>query len=261
MADCRGPNLQSPKGITDDGIITAADIARGAAIAVAGANATAALEIANRQSQLAKGYLGISQEENNYYYNTYAPCEDTELEEACSAVTESMHLDTSTGRYIASIRHQFVGKTEKELACNSRYCTGRAVAIIRDNAIQEASAAATAANMARRYEEARYDAKDDLRWNRREQALNRGRDMMAQALTFSGIAYGVFGELGAQAAYGAAGAIGYLGYTSTRRPTVYPTMQPVQRKVPDISYPLPSPTIKQIPQSPARPVPEERIRG
>lgn len=253
--------MASCGGVSDSGLSTAAYIAQAAAAAVAGYQVNAAISIAEKQEQLAKGYLGISQEENNYYYNTYAPCEDTELEEACSAVTEPMHLDTSTGRYIASIRHQFVGKTEKELACNSRYCTGRAAAIIRDNAIQEASAAATAANMARRYEEARYDAKDDLRWNRREQALNRGRDMMAQALTFSGIAYGVFGELGTQAAYGAAGAIGYLGYTSTRRPTVYPTMRSVQRNVPDISYPLPSPTIEQIPQSPARPAPEGRIRG
>lgn len=252
--------MASCGGVSDSGLGTAATIAQAAAVAVAGYQVNAAISIAEKQEQLAKGYLAISQEENNYYYNTYAPCEDTELEEACSAVTEPMHIDSSTGRYIASIRHQYVGKTEKELACNSRYCTGRAAAIIRDNAMQEAAAAATAANMARRYEEALYEARDDLRWNRRAQALNRGRDMMAQALTFSGISYGIFGELGQQAAYGAAGAIGYLGYSQTRRPTVYPQMQSIQRSRPDISYPLPSPSIEQIP--PTVPfAPEARIRG
>ena len=250
-------------GITDDGVITAANIAKVAAVAVAVINTTAAIEMAEKQEKLAKNYLKIAEEQNDYYYDVYVPCEDAELEEACSAPLYEEHTDVQVGRYKNSVRYQTAGQPEKALQCISRYCTGKRAAIIKDMVMGEAAALAAAANLGRRYEEQYADAKDDLRWARRSEALARGRDMMAQAVNFAGFAYGLFGRLGDQVAKGAAGAIGYLGYANNRNDTVYPNRNPISRperpQPASISYPLPSPGIQQV--DTPKPRPTRRIRG
>ena len=92
-------------GITDDGVVTAANLARLAAVAVAVINTAAAIEMAEKQEKLAKNYLKIAQEQNQYYYDVYVPCEDAELEEACSAALYEQHTDVQVGRYKNSVRH------------------------------------------------------------------------------------------------------------------------------------------------------------
>lgn len=250
-------------GITDSGVVTAANLARLAAVAVAVTNTAAAVEMAEKQEEMAKNYLKIAQEQNQYYYDVYVPCENTELEEACSAALYEQHADVQVGRYKNSVRHDMARQPQKALECLSRYCTGKKAALIKDAVMAEAQALSAAGNMGRRYEEQYADAKDDLRWARRAQALARGRDMMAQAVNFAGFAYGLFGRLGDQAAKGAAGAIGYLGYASARNDTAYPSRdqlsRPAQPSPLGVSYPLPQPEIQTI--QPETPRPVRRIRG
>jgi hypothetical protein len=247
-------------GITDGGIGYAANIAQAAAVAVAVLNTVAAIEMASKQETLARNYLNIAKEENQYYFDVYVPCENAEIAEACSAPLYTTHTDVQVGRMLNTVRHSFAGHPEKELQCVSRYCTGKQAMLIKDLLLSEATALATAGNLARRYEEQYADAQNDLRWARRAQALNRGRDMMSQAVEFSGFAYGLFGRLGDQAMKGAAGAVRYLGYAETRNDTVYPTRRQMERRVQPVygtSYPLPNPELEVVPQ----PVPQRRIRG
>lgn len=237
------------KGISDSGITWAARVAQAAAVAVAGYNTAAAIKMAKKQEELARGYLNIAKDERNYYNEVYAPCEDGEIREACRAGLDKMHVDSTVGRMQATVRHQFAAHPGKDLCGISRYCTGKIAAVIHDLEVAQAQALASVTGLGIRYEEQRREAKDDLRWNRRAQALNRGRDMMAEAVEYSGFAYGLFGRLGAQAASGAAGAIGYLGYASTRHDTRYPGRAPdrPQPRVLGISYPLPRPELEIVP--------------
>lgn len=250
------------QGITDSGLTWAARAAQAAAVLVAGYNTAAAVKMAEKQESLAKGYLNIAKEQRNYFNELYAPCEDAEISEACNPEPYEMHSDSTAGRMMATVRHQFAGRPEKDVACIGRYCTGKVAAVIKDLSVAEGQALAAVFGLGVRYEEARKEAKDDLQWNRRAQALNRGRDLLAEAVDYSGFAYGLFGRLGAQAAQGAAGAVGYLGYASTRRDTVYPERVPLtrpQERVLPVSYPLPDPEIETVPV-PA-PVQRPRIRG
>lgn len=252
--------MAEQRGISNDGINWAADTARGAAIAVAFLNTQASLYIASEQEKLANDYLNIAKEQNQYYYNLYVPCENIEVTEACDVPLYQEHIDVNVGRMLNTVRHQFAGKIEKELECISRYCTGKKAAIIKDLIGAQSSAAAAAGNLGRRYEETFADAQDDLRWARRAQALARGRDMMSQAVTFSGFAYGLFGRLGQQVAMGAEGALNYLGYVGQRLPTTYPTRSIVQYPVsrplqPVTSYPVPTPDVQSTYLT------EHRIRG
>ena len=234
------------KGVTDDGLTWSARVAQIAAIAVAVINTKAALDIASKQEDLAKKYLKMAKERQQYYYDVYVPCENAEVQEACSAEPCDMHKDVQAGRAKASVRHELTGRTEQELQCISRYCTGKKAAIIRDRELEEATALALSANLARRYEEAYKDICDDVRWSRRANALSRGRDIMAQAQTFSGFAMGLFGRLGEQAGRGATGAMAYLGYSMARQDT--PQREPAQRPQRlGISYPLPKPELEVVP--------------
>jgi hypothetical protein len=245
MADAE--TAEPGKGVTDDGLTWSARIAQIAAIAVAVVNTKAALDIASKQKDLANKYLKMAKERQQYYYDVYVPCENTEIREACNAEPCDMHKDVQAGRAKASVRHGVTGRTERELQCISRYCTGKKAAIIRDRELEEATALALSANFARRYEEEYKDACDDTRWSRRANALSRGRDIMAQAQTFSGFAMGMFGRLGEQAGRGAAGAMAYLGYSMERRDM--PQREPVQRPQRlGQSFPLPSPELEVLPQ-------------
>lgn len=255
--------IMAIEGITDDGIITAANIAKVAAVAVAVLNTNAAIEMAEKQEAMAKNYLRISEEQDDYYYNVYVPCEDSELAEACSAPLYKKHTDIQVGRYKNTVRNQMIGQPQKAIQCISRYCTGKRAATIKDAVMAEASALSSAANLGRRYEDQYADAKDDLRWARRSEALARGRDMMSQAVNFAGFAYGLFGRLGDQAAKGAAGAISYLGYANNRNETEYPMrdhlFRPLRPQLAAESFPVPSPEIQQIGMPTPRPT--RRIRG
>lgn len=247
------PNTNAASvGVTDNGIDWAARVAQVAAGVVAGINTVAAIQMAEKQEKLAKDYLKIAQEQEQYYYDVFVPCENQELAEACSAEKYTKHTDTIVGRQKSTVRKAQSGKVDAIAACASRYCTGATAAAVLDELEAQAGALAAAANMGRRYEEAYADAKDDLRWARRSEALNRGRDMMAQAANLAGFAYGLFGRLGDQAGKGAAGAIGYLGYSLNRNETMVPErrwQQTPQQRPLGQSYPLPTPQLEVMPQA------------
>ncbi|MEB7231905.1 hypothetical protein NEN25_27355, partial [Escherichia coli] len=78
--------------------------------------------------------------------------------------------------------------------------------------VEEATALALSANFARRYEEELKDARDDVRWSRRAEALNRGRNIPADAVRYAEAAadaYNNQGKMLGEAAQGASYALGY----------------------------------------------------
>lgn len=247
-------------GLDNSGKGESAWILELAAIAVAAIDVAAAYKIADWQIDIAEQYLSIAKGWRNYYNSTFAPCENTEIAEACAAELYQKDYDTVVGRMSVAVKGQFKDLAENQLRCTSRYCTGLRGAILKDLLSAEALAVSSAMNFGYRYEDAKADAKDDLRWKRREAALNRGRDMVARNVLYSQLAYGIFGSLGAQARDGAAGALAWLGYSSQRNQTIYPSQAPQVQQQPrerprGESFPLPMPEIEQVPmQTP-------RIRG
>lgn len=93
----------------------------------------------------------------------------------------------------------------------------------------ESLAAVDTANFAYRYEEHRKDAKDDIRWTRRQQALNRGRDLQSTAARYAEAAANAYGDVGAKIGQAASGAMEAIGYFNNRNDTVYPQRSPLQR--------------------------------
>lgn len=196
-----------------------------AAIAVALLNTGAATYLATQQYEIAKDYLDIAKWWRNYYNSTYRPWEDKELEEAWALKEIDPIYDTIVGRTRTYGRLQFKGLAEKSIQCTSEYCTGLREALLKDVINSEATAMAALSNLGYRNERAYVEARNDVRWERRMETLNRGRDMIAQNIQFSKLAFGIFGDLGKQAGLGAAGAVRYLGYSWNKNETQYPTLQ------------------------------------
>ncbi|MGF6599784.1 hypothetical protein P3T23_004518 [Paraburkholderia sp. GAS448] len=221
-----GSIVQSQDARTDSGWITSSSIAQLAATAVAVINTVAALEISRREYEIAKGYYDLARELRDMWNNTFVPCEQATVAEACSAPLYTPLYDETAGRYIASVKQQFRDALNNIINCSNRFCTGLTQAMLKDAAIAQAQAVGDAQNYAYRYEEARKEAKDDLRWNRRMQALGLGRNLMAESATYAKAAEGLFGTLGQQAAMGASGAMYALGYGGSRNPTAWPSRAP-----------------------------------
>lgn len=211
-------------GVTDNGKSTMGLIFDAAAMAVAAINTAAAVKMADLQYDIAKQYLDIAKWWRNYYNNTYKPWEDQELSEAWAQEKIDPMYDITIGRTRTYGRLQFRGVIDQSLRCTSAYCTGLREAMLKDIATAEATTIAAMANMGYRNERAYVEARNNTRWERRTQVLNRGRDMLANNVQFSSMAAGIFGDLGQQAGAGAAGAMRYLGYSWTRNETQFPTV-------------------------------------
>lgn len=234
-------NSECNRGITDTGKSTAAYILEAAAIAVAGINTAAAIRMANLQYEIAKQYLDIAQWWRNYYNTTYRPVEDTELQEAWALQKTDPLYDVAVGRARSYIRIALRGRGDKAIRCTSEYCTGLRGAFLKDAANEEATALAAASNLGYRNERAYVVARDNVRWERRAQVLQRGRNMVANNVQYSNLAAGIFGDLGRQAGMAAGGAVRYLAYETNRNDTLYPDTFIGQAQLPPVPVATPTP--------------------
>lgn len=225
------------QGVTDDGLISVANIARIGAIAVAVINTLNALKIANLQKDIADKYQAMADEALEYAKTWYRPCESKAVNDACGdSVYERKFDDISIGRMITTVKSKTKRKLEKELTCVPKYCTGKIQNIIKNNLLEQATAEALVAGLGYRYEEDREQARNDVRWNRRAAILNVGRGIPGDVVTYAGLASGLFGGLSDQYSKAAGSAIQYLSYTAERNPTVFPQRNQIEYPTWNVPY-------------------------
>lgn len=198
--------------------------------AAAAYNTGQAINFANKQYDMAKTYLKISQWWNSYKQNYFDPVEDQELNEAMGLKEETPYYDNARGHAQTAGHIRFKNAVNKAVQCTAEYCTGLRGAILRDTLAQEATTVASLANFGYRHERAYVESRSDVRWKRMVATATRGRGMQANAVSQSQLAYGIYGSLGEAAGKGAAGAASLGGYFWDRKDTIYPTFM---RSVPD----------------------------
>ena len=187
-------------------------------------NTGQAINFANKQYDMAKQYLKISQWWNNYKRTYFDPVEDQELSEALALTEETPYYDIARGRAQTAGRIRFKNAVNKAVQCTSEYCTGLRGALLRDTLAQEATTVASLANFGYRQERSYIESRGDVRWKRMVATASRGRGMQAQAVSQSQLAYGIYGSLGEAAGKGASGAAALGGYFWNREDTIYPTL-------------------------------------
>ncbi|MDR3037891.1 MAG: hypothetical protein LBV21_01130, partial [Candidatus Adiutrix sp.] len=117
-----------------------------------------------------------------------------------------------------------------KLRLTNEYETGRRGFLVAEELAVRGRTLAAAAALGRRNEQAHVDAMEDLWWKRREQVVNRGRNMAASSVRYGDLASGILGDLTRQAAAGAGGGIYALAYDWNRNPTYYPTYREAYRQ-------------------------------
>ncbi len=192
--------------------------------AAAAYNTGQAINFANKQYDLAKDYLKISQWWNDYKKTYFDPVEDQELDETMKLEEETPYYDIARGRAQTAGHIRFKNAVNKAVQCTSEYCTGLRGILLRDTLAQEATTVAALANFGYRQERAYIEARSDVRWKRMIATASRGRGMQANAVSQAGLAYGIYGSLGEAAGKGAAGAASLGGYFWNRNNTIYPTL-------------------------------------
>lgn len=196
---------------------------KAALIAVATINTIAQIAIAQKRYQIAKDYANIAKDKWNRFKNSYAPFEQEMLSEAGNEPIYIPDYDQARRNYTYWNENAF-GEADRRMALMARtfsLCVDSS--LTRDMAIAQALATDDAVNFGYRWEEAYARLRNDMRWNRRSNLLNLGRDLEAMAANYAGAANTILSGLGAMANEGANGAISLLGYLNERRDTAYPT--------------------------------------
>lgn len=195
---------------------------KAAAVGVATLNTVAMIAIANKQYSIAKEYANLAKEKWERFKATYMPCEQKEIAEAC-ATPEYTKLYADQGATYSQLVRQAFGRLDGVLSgLAKRYSLCLDTSLTADVGLVQSTALTDSVNFAYRYEEARKEAQDDLRWNRRAQSLNRGRDIEANAARYADMASSILSGLGNTLSEGLTGALNGLGYLSARAPTQYP---------------------------------------
>lgn len=194
----------------------------GAAVASAIANGVKAVEFAQKEWDLAKRYWRITQNWMDYYQNSYAPVEDQEVREALALTDEEPIYETARGRSRTVAWIQFRGVLRDATRCMSRYCTGLRNDMLAELTAAQVGAVAMADGLGYRNERAYIEARSDERFKRQFETIKRGRNMVAQSVSFARASAGIYGSLFEQSWTGLMNAGQFMGYFFNRNQTAYP---------------------------------------
>lgn len=233
MTQKYGPNgLYTVPTVTDDGVTTNATWATLAATSVATINTLAAIQIADKQHDIADAYYQLAQKKWDRFKNIYMPCERREMAEACNTPEYDPRYDDLASDYMNEVDKDFAMARQRIDDLYTRYCICPDPSLAQDMALIQSQISGDSGNFAYRYEEARKIAKDDIRWTRRQQALNRGRDLQSTAAQYAKAAAGAYGDMGNTVGTVAQGAMSAIGYFANRNDTNYPQRAEIQRPQP-----------------------------
>lgn len=216
-----GPGCEA-KRPDDESLINNTKIRAGLEMAIVGINTLTAIRIAEMQYKLAKDYAKLAEDYRNYYKENYEPLEKCLIAEVTINKPYDRHTDKfRKSQMLVSSKLGFSKQLDKNITCTGRYCTGQRMAILNDMLSAQATKESLVAGFAYRASEADFDAREAVRWSRREAVLRIGRDIPSQSVTYAELATGIFGSLGAQAATAANGMANYLGQRYNRNETIY----------------------------------------
>lgn len=189
--------------------------------AIALYSAYTAMKLADQQMDLARRYYDIAKGWWDWYRSAYVPLENAEVDEAMALPIRTPLYDIAVGRAKATARFTFRNRLDQTMRCTSQYATGVRGARLLDEVKRQSYTMAAVENMGWRNERSRIDILNSRRWGRREAVVNRGRDLMANNVTYGQAAGAILGDLAGQVGKAAGGALYAMGYTLSRNETQY----------------------------------------
>lgn len=207
-----------------------------ASIAAAAYNTYRAVSIAMDEYELACRYWYLAEGWLNLYQDLYAPIEDMEADEAANMEETEPEYEVGRGRARISALYLFKDKTLPLIRKTKRYCTGRREDIIAN--ISKAVSAAVAVNdgLGYRNERAYVETRNEIRFKKLLNVAKRGRNLVANNVSFAAAIGNIYGQMADQAWAGIAGAGSAVGYLTNRR----------ELNVPQTAVYQPSPSLEEL---------------
>jgi hypothetical protein len=227
-ADAAGPCEPAQKGETTLGRFLVGTAWQLAALAATAVSTVTAVEMANRQFEIAQRYYQISRSWKDWYNEGFAPLEDMELSEVMTEALAVPHYDVAEGRASGLAKTMLDDALRQGLRCTSQYDTGLRRCIIRKGAEGYGAVVGNALALGYRNERNRVEALKVLRWKHKLIAALRGRNMAGQSVAFGVLAANIYGSLAEQAGKIAGNYMTFLGWARDRFDTVYPGKEPVR---------------------------------
>lgn len=208
--------------VTDLSVRENSNWAKIAAAAVATINTLAAYDIAQKQLSIARQYFNISRQSWDRFRTVYGACERREMNEACGTPEYTPQYIRVSNAYMDEVTRQFSTADGNIRDLVDLYCLPVDSSLEQDIALITAQIRGDSGNFALRREEAREITKNDVRWERRSQALNRGRDIQSTAASYAKAASDGYSGLSDSIGKATDGAMTAIGYFANRNQTNYP---------------------------------------
>ena len=214
----------APPQYTDTGATIEKTIWQIASLAVATINTLAQIQMANQRMEIAEKYRDIAQERLNRFRNNYVPLEYQMLGEITSTPEPTVDYNSSRERPYSYVDDAFTFADDQISDLAKKYNLCMDISLLDDLPYAEQLALDDGVNYTYRDEEYFRNLMSDLRWNRRSNLLNIGRENMSQSVSYAQSANNALAEVGQLANSGAQGAMQMLGYMSQVKESVYPSL-------------------------------------
>lgn len=220
VKDVQIKSLPCPR-VNNKGMIEAWSWSKAGSIAIATASAKVSYEAANNRYKIAKRYWQLAKGEWDDFYDNYRPLERKELGEIKAEEKPKVEYDKALHGHTQSIEPIFnnLNKFRDNLA--SKFCICADKDIASQFLLAKSTIYGDLDNFSRRYAEDLQQRRDDIRWNKRTQAANRGRSLVSQSVAFANKAQSFYAEYSDAMTSVAQGAAKFAGRLDQRRPTEY----------------------------------------
>jgi len=183
----------------------------------------AQIEINDMRQSIADSYAKIFEDRWNRYKTAYMPLEAAMIQEIMNTPVPVVDCSSVKSNYTSFVTNAFGENSQRLTAAASKYCLCVDKSLTEDLNLSRAIMVDDSVNFGYRFDEMYVIQRDDVRWNKRSNLLNLGRDLLAQSAKYSATADNLLAGLGEAAGKAFSGAVGYLGYYFNRQQTEYPS--------------------------------------
>ena len=220
IRDVQIKSLPCPR-VNNKGMIEAWSWSKVGSIAIAIASAKVSYEAANNRYKIAKRYWQLAKSEWEDFYDNYRPLEKKELAEIKAENKPTVDYIGALHGHTQSIEPIFNNLNNFRADLASKFCVCPDKDIASQFLLAKSTVYGDLDNFSRRYAEDLQQRRDDIRWNKRTQAANRGRSLVSQSTSFANKAQSFYAEYSDAMTSVAQGAAKFAGRLDKRRDTEY----------------------------------------
>lgn len=213
-------SLPCPR-VNNKGIIESWTWSKVGSLAIATATAKVSYDAAKNRYDIAKRYWRLAKDEWDDFYDNYRPIEKVEISEIKAEAIPEVEYNISHEGHTSAVNPIYKNIADYRENLANKFCICPDKDITAQFLLARTTVYGDLDNFSRRYAEDLQQRRDDIRWNKRTQATNRGRSLISQSTAFANRAQTFYAEYSDAMTSVAQGAAKFAGRLDQRRATEY----------------------------------------